>query len=541
MEDVDSSPRPPEDSVVPQVISPDLGVFLLFSALCLCLVALRPLNYLADDALFYLVIADHLAAGHGSTFNGLFPTNGYHPLWEACAALVALLPHTRESLLRYGLMTQWLFGAVTFWVLSKSLRPFLGRSAMAAFLGVWITLFVAAGNLYWTEAPLAMLLAAVVMTTLLREGAPPYGLLGLVLGLLFLSRLDTVFLIGCVFVGLWLRDRDWKLGVAAAICAGIAGAYVAANIMTFGHATPISGAIKSAFYRHTFFTGLLGPNGMISLAGAVGLALVVGLRRSRPRRYRFAMLILAAGVILQSLYVVVLTYGDTTWAWYYVQGYLCVAVLAAEIADGLPRLGPVPIGKAVLALCVAVSVGLAGMKFIYGYTLHDPVESGRVWRAHWLDLVQQTLPEDRSVLVVFDQPGLFAYGTSHPVLSLDGLTSNYAFDARLGRRGMYAQLSELGQGYLIAPLVADGVHLRSAVTSQIGVPGGQIVHFAAPLSGKDAGCIRVDTAALVATLPVPHVFHTGDWGVWRLTPATLHPAQCQDEVPARSPDYLSQS
>src|SRR5678815_5598767 len=44
---------------------------------------------LYDDAFYYLGVARHLAAGAGSTFDGLHATNGYHPLW--CWALVPLL------------------------------------------------------------------------------------------------------------------------------------------------------------------------------------------------------------------------------------------------------------------------------------------------------------------------------------------------------------------------------------------------------------------------------------------------------------------
>src|SRR5580658_10585026 len=53
----------------------EAGVFGVVAGICALLVSLRPLNFLSDDALFYLVIARHIAAGDGSTFNGLFPTN----------------------------------------------------------------------------------------------------------------------------------------------------------------------------------------------------------------------------------------------------------------------------------------------------------------------------------------------------------------------------------------------------------------------------------------------------------------------------------
>lgn len=38
-------------------------------------------NIFMDDAFYYFGIAQHLAAGMGSTFGGVDMTNGYHPLW----------------------------------------------------------------------------------------------------------------------------------------------------------------------------------------------------------------------------------------------------------------------------------------------------------------------------------------------------------------------------------------------------------------------------------------------------------------------------
>src|SRR3954471_4321452 len=40
-----------------------------------------------DDAWYYLTIGRNLAAGQGSTFDGVNLTNGYHPLWQLVAAV----------------------------------------------------------------------------------------------------------------------------------------------------------------------------------------------------------------------------------------------------------------------------------------------------------------------------------------------------------------------------------------------------------------------------------------------------------------------
>lgn len=54
----------------------------LWSAAAVALMASgRVDNIVADDAYYYFEIARNAAAGQGVTFDGLAPTNGFHPLW----------------------------------------------------------------------------------------------------------------------------------------------------------------------------------------------------------------------------------------------------------------------------------------------------------------------------------------------------------------------------------------------------------------------------------------------------------------------------
>jgi hypothetical protein len=57
------------------------SALVVLTALTLCSPGWFLLNFVGDDALFYVVIANHFAHGLGSTFDGINPTNGYHPLW----------------------------------------------------------------------------------------------------------------------------------------------------------------------------------------------------------------------------------------------------------------------------------------------------------------------------------------------------------------------------------------------------------------------------------------------------------------------------
>jgi hypothetical protein len=507
-----------------------VGVYVAFSVICAALVVVRPINFLSDDGLFYLVIAQHIANGQGSTFNGLFPTNGYHPLWECIATGLALLPLDKHSLLVAGVLTQLGLNIVTFVLVLKALPKSLSVDAVGAFCAVLLFLFVPFGNLFWTEAPVSMLCVAAVFYLLQSPTSPSYVTLGILLGLTFLGRLDNVFFIGCVFAGLWWRDRDLRLGVACLVAAAIAGTYLLTNVINFGHVMPISGAIKSAVYRQHYFAGQLGAYGLLALAGGIALAALSIAQRSFPERYRLASLMLSAGVILHGLYVWALTYGDTAWVWYYVQGFLCVALLAAQSVETLKSRVPFNLGRVLFITSVGLSVAIAVAKFSINWSWHDPRALAGHWKEAWMAEIRRVLPNDNSVLVVLDQPGLFAYSLSHPVFALDGLTMNHEFDKALATRGMNAQLQTFGTSYFVAPVVAADAEFRVSVLAQHGVPGGQIVHFFTPLSGADAGCIRIDDSALITRRAVPAMIAGGVWGVWKLNAATVHAVPCPADM-----------
>src|SRR5512143_1057888 len=47
--------------------------------------------FIRDDAYYYFKVAQNISEGHGSTFDGVNPTNGYHPLWMLiCIPIFAL-------------------------------------------------------------------------------------------------------------------------------------------------------------------------------------------------------------------------------------------------------------------------------------------------------------------------------------------------------------------------------------------------------------------------------------------------------------------
>lgn len=184
--------------------------------------AMTPANsmmnwYSTDDAFFYFQVARNIVEGHGSTFDGINLTNGYHPLWMlVCMAVFwlsrfhILLP-LRVLILVSGLLNG-LSGIILFRLLRRHLHLF------ASILGalVWMLLPVIYDNYTakGLETPLSSLMIILFLykgVTMLESGVVPkvldYLLLGFLASITVLSRLDNVFLVTVIGVFVVFRIR----------------------------------------------------------------------------------------------------------------------------------------------------------------------------------------------------------------------------------------------------------------------------------------------------------------------------------------------
>lgn len=174
-----------------------------------------------DDAYYYFKVAQNITEGHGITFDGVNPTNGYHPLWMlvnipifALARFDLILP------LRILLMVQAALSAATgvllFRMVKGTVSPMLGVLASAW----WVTDLYLHSAMY--EFGLETGLAAFTVTLLLyqlwklertwrTEGVSLRRVAGLAVFamLAMFSRLDLVFL--AVLAGAWILLRGTRL------------------------------------------------------------------------------------------------------------------------------------------------------------------------------------------------------------------------------------------------------------------------------------------------------------------------------------------
>lgn len=210
-----------------------------------------------EGGLYYFKIAQNLAAGAGSTFDGVHVTNGYHPLWALCLVPVFWIRSDPESALRLGVLLQGMLMAAATCVLYAMLRVGAGRfaSSLAALLWLALTYREALSGLEFGVHALGVLSAAYVYRRWFVDDAPRVSAhwgLGMLLGLTFLARLDNVLLAGLIGVG--LAGREARAGVTregarrilafalpvVIVCVG----YVAVNLWLCGHVLPVSAAVK---------------------------------------------------------------------------------------------------------------------------------------------------------------------------------------------------------------------------------------------------------------------------------------------------------
>lgn len=218
-----------------------------------------------DDGFYYLKIAENVARGAGSTFDGVNPTNGYHPLWLLCLVSIFKLTFSPDLALVLTVVLQVVLMSIgaglTYWIVRFDMRSF---SAILAVLP-WIHAQLPyRAPLLGVEYSLNVVSILVVIYTWRRwfVGEPPrihmHLVLGLLLGLSFLARLENLLLFGSIGSTLAcreLRRRASAQGLGRLLALGvpvvaIVVTYGAANVHLFGHALPISGVIKRDWSRH---------------------------------------------------------------------------------------------------------------------------------------------------------------------------------------------------------------------------------------------------------------------------------------------------
>ena len=174
-----------------------------------------------DDAYYYFKVAQNISEGHGSTFDGINPSNGYHPLWMlVCIPIFALARFDLILPLRILLLVMGGFSAATailfFRLIGRIFTPAIGASVAL----YWAFSYDILLRIYQPglETGIAVFFVVLLVYKLFEFETnwrkqqvtnKQLLLLGLIALLTTLSRLDLMFLAG--MVGIWIIFRNSPL------------------------------------------------------------------------------------------------------------------------------------------------------------------------------------------------------------------------------------------------------------------------------------------------------------------------------------------
>ncbi len=413
--------------------------------------------FMADDAFYYFQVARKVAAGLGSTFDGVHVTNGYHPLWLLISTLAFKLAPGATAPLAVldALQVAAILGTTL--VLYLALRE-LDDVAAAMTAALFLASARTCGILFvgMESAP------AILLTTLLlgialrggsrglvpRNGGEAWRLFALLLAV-SLARLEAGLLAaGWLAVAAVVDAREGggsraRLVLVTAGLAAAAATYVATNLQLVGSPFPVSGLVKAGHPTLAYglkvlrlhldtLPGLVFPAPISSraasaaragldailLAGLAGLMLRLARRDPSRALALVPFLVFAAGYVLVASFV---TAGSFPW-------YMWPALLLGTLATfewvrfGIARWRWAPAGALLLAL---LSAGAGWYTVARPRTLSDwgPMP-GAAMDAVVRYIREEIPPGDR---VGAMSSGMFTYFSGRDLENLEGLVNGRDF------------------------------------------------------------------------------------------------------------------
>ncbi len=170
--------------------------------------------FVRDDAYYYFKVAQNISEGRGSTFDGINPTNGYHPLWTlVCVPIFALARFDLILPLRVLLLVMAAFSAAAAILLFRLLKKPVGEPIAMLAASYWaldmtVHSIISQQGLETGLVALSVLLFLRLMQMTdeketLTSG--DFAKLGVAALFVLFSRLDGIYL--ALIAGVWMVFR----------------------------------------------------------------------------------------------------------------------------------------------------------------------------------------------------------------------------------------------------------------------------------------------------------------------------------------------
>jgi hypothetical protein len=417
-------------------------------AAAICWACLRPLLlpvpwilFVEDDFFYYIKVAQNLAQGAGSSFNGIVPTNGYHPLWLLLLAGLSAVSTAPRVIFAFIVGVSLLATLATFLLSRKILR--LGQlsplfsTALAGCVTAYSLPILLRGMEVTLTLPLMLLFILMAQEEDRWTAGWKSGLtLGLVTSAMILSRLDSLLLAGLVFallVSVRSQRSSPRLSTLGGVALGLVpvGLYVLSNVVFFHTLMPVSGMAKQLKTNYRFSAPALRSafdrpfrEQLILLILPVAMVTFPFVLR---RFTRVQQVVFGSVLIFPFLYIGVLSLRSDwrLWEWYLYafRPALCVSLLILCSWSPLRRVLQGHVAMALLVVFVLVQV--ASFRWTY---------EGRVSLLDAAVDIEHFALAHPGIFAMGDRSGITAYLLPYPLIQTEGLVMDRNFLRRIQSR-----------------------------------------------------------------------------------------------------------
>lgn len=465
------------------------AVVVLVAALTQLYVLSRPLdflltNLLPDDAFYYFEIARNIAQGFGSTFDGLTPTNGYHPLWMLVLSPLYALGNMlgwEDTMMpiRAALLLSLLMNIGTIICVSRILARYTAHIWVQGFGLMFFALnpFFLYGSLNGLETSASLFLFSVFFLYTLSLHSPvsvrALTVLGALGGIMVLARLDYIFYVAAVFIWLFfsvsVHGGVRRVLIAGCACAVFIVPFFLFNYLNFDMVlTSASGAnelvnqvlieqdhgggffqmVKASVYSlHLQFGELMTRTGAPELAlifiGAFLVSVALG-KVFVPRTFSEVRPIHAFIVGFFLLFLINVAVRLVAREWYFISFGVLLSIAVVVVLDVLAKNSswPVQAKKITLILLVFVTASLF-FTWWHKEQNYPMVQQREMYAtAQWFN---EHVPPQTSVAMF--NAGIVGYFSNARVINIDGLVNNQAYKA-MQERDLYAYMKRIGIEYV---------------------------------------------------------------------------------------------
>lgn len=420
-----------------------------------------------DDAFYYFKIASNIALGNGSTFNGIYDTNGYHPLWMLILALQWLLSRAFEI----DPLILVKISIVFFYLLTLRMSALFCKRYIESdekLLNLFFTALTSVFYLYISSGGMEVVLAIPIIMYLFLLAAQrrPAILITIVFTAAVLSRLDSIIflapLMAFVLFDRWRSKRE--VSILLAVPSFFISIYLLINYYKFGLLVPVSGIAKSsnefvlfsseAWNSIFIYTNWKRINVFAVLAIPIVGVLIFPRSLSETDRCNSRLAIAMVGGCFLFYFVTALRSDWPLWPWYFFPMYF---LFLALIVSGSNRTGNShqlvlgKIGRLVIVVVSGAYLSYALLSSTIDKMLYRPSSIAEA------EEISKFINDHPGIYAMGDRAGMVGYLSTSPIIQIEGLVMNKAYLKFMHQNGMTVNkiLEFYGVNYYINYQVID--------------------------------------------------------------------------------------